>query len=142
MTQIIRYPVCLLAVATAAVSWIPIARGVPITVYEEIVDIRTGGNITNPSDVALQRNRLNPDGTITTVTDDRGSGSLGYVESNGIPGIQNTVRTGNSVSDHFGFTTSTNVTYSHKTDWLGVDTFTGPHCSLRTRVWTKPIRTS
>ena len=61
------------------------AQAVPITVYEEIKDLRTGGTSTNPSDVQLQRNRLNPDGTITTVTDDRASGVLGYVEANNIP---------------------------------------------------------
>ena len=95
------------------------AQAVPITVYEEIKDLRTGGTSTNPSDVQLQRNRLNPDGTITTVTDDRGNGVLGYVEANSIPGTQNTVRTENSVSDSFGFNSLATVTLLHRIDWLG-----------------------
>ncbi|HEY5707065.1 MAG TPA: VPDSG-CTERM sorting domain-containing protein [Terrimicrobiaceae bacterium] len=94
------------------------AQAVPITVYEEIKDLRTGGTSTNPSDVQLQRNRLNPDGTITTVTDDRGNGVLGYVDANGIPGTQTTVRTENSVSDGFGFNSSATVTFVHRIDWL------------------------
>ena len=95
------------------------AQAVPITVYEEIKDLRTGGNITKPNDVQLQRNRLNSDGTITTVTDDRGNGVLGYVEANGIPGTQTTVRTENSVSDGFGFNSLATVTFLHRIDWLG-----------------------
>jgi hypothetical protein len=92
------------------------AQAVPITVYEEIKDLRTGGTSSNPSDVQLQRNRLNPDGTITTVTDDRGNDVLGYVDANGIPGTQTTVRTENSVSGGFGFNSSATVTFLH---WLG-----------------------
>jgi protein with PEP-CTERM/exosortase system signal len=53
------------------------------------------------------------------VKDDQGNGVLGYVEANSIPGTQDTVRTENSVSDNFGFSTTADLTWVHRIDWLG-----------------------